>query len=1752
MEKKYIKLSLIIIFIISVIILFSKVLGAEQIEYDYDLEAGLGGLKARGAIGEKCNIANADMLRGRDDVYCIEHRGDIMSGIFTILDIMEFDGKKVTINKGSQTIERTSNENATMAYLFCKGNYSQWMYLNSPQKNDQDNYMSARNIAIWAFQDTWLGKFNNGDLNQNWKHGEDYDFSTQVSDALEKAGNLKSEAISYGKKDKDVSMEITGSKKVYERKNYSSDGNTINVYGPFKVKFSGDYASISVYDAKGTGITNQVEFYTDLDCTAENKKNNLKEIGSDNNFYIKVKNNRLGKVTCKASSDVIKGKAFFLANQKFWPKAGQALVIVDLKEEEEKSSVDFQISGELCIYKKDDVTESDLEGAYFKIYKKSGIQEGDPTGWLSGYSNYLYKTSMNQGTEYRMKTAKEGDSHADTDFVQYTTINGKRVLKIKGLSAGEYRIYEVKTPDGAYRLKDQKGYDNQLVINGVVNERANVFEFKIPSEENENVWAIEKTIYNTEQKGEIIISKADKDTKEALEGAEFIVHKDGNGWLKTYNKTTGKYEYSENCGDAVKFSMSGNNNLNVANYDSNKKELTIKELENGIYNIYETKAPDGYKLNAQSGYKIENGIELVDISADVSENKNIEISSEEKTKTVTIKVYNERDGELIISKQDFDTKDLLEGAEFIIKKDGKEWIASNSYPYEYTNDYNSAAKFALSKENNSNYVVYDSNKKTLTIKGLKKGTYQIYETKAPSGYNLARQSGYNETYKYVDTGVTIRLPDSNNNWVQTTTITNTKLVSVSGFVWIDKTLGKNGDSNGVYDPSPSPNVKGEEKVANVKVRLINKTNGKAVITNSNGDDFVNTDSNGSYLFDNLINKSEVDQYYIEFDYSNLDLKKEYTDVTTNETKQYINYIPVKMDTTKGEGSKALLDNVPKEDINIPGIASTYKGTDEVNKYGIAALGDFDINSLTYKNINLGLKKLEEPKYSVDETVAYIKIIMKGYTYTYNFDGTEGKNNVIAPKVKLQNGAAVSGFKASVYPSDIVYNIKNKTEALKVYVVYKIGVENLANYGTTEDTKEKMKDLYIEKKLNITSLKNTYDSNRYTLERVFNLDNKDNVKKEFDNWSNPVNSGEGQQTTSYNLEKLQNGVLPEERITTFIEFRVNEGAIEEILTNPYDNLEKIPTKVEAIGYHDYMRNDYSWANNIYKAETKENHITQDYIEDGAAPYLIFKLGEDRTITGKVFKDNSTEERSKKGEVVGNGIYDDGESAIENVKVELIDAGDKSIVEMTNKELEELPVSNLYRVGKEDGHEGEPITIKADNVYTNSNGEYTLAGIVPGDYLLRFTYGNGKYKYTDTYGNSIEINTSAKDYKSTILTNEITKKAFDLENNKNDSQIVQEDEYVTEIGEDGEVIGKKQNYIWYRNIGQVKDYSVALDNLDNRRAVYIENGKDNISAGTPKLSVTIENTKENTVQVNQNQNPNKPDEIIEVEDLIWPSQNKIERLNFGIIEQPIQRINLDKIITNISFVNGQGNISFNGNPETDNLDGVMDLDLDPNNGGSKRLKAELAEENISEYNLGLTYTIKVTNSSDVNYYNDAYYLYGEADDKYEVTLNVNKLMDYLDENLIYNAKETNNPDITESKDNKKTVLLLKDKIGVLYTNKNTNRKEGENIGFSTEIVAYDFLSKDESNNSDYNDREYINEVEITEVSNGKDIDDKREDENAIKKDLQKIRPIEANPKAQALAIITPPTGADKEITIYVISAIIALSILATGIIIIKKKI
>lgn len=923
-------------------------------------------------------------------------------------------------------------------------------------------------------------------------------------------------------------------------------------------------------------------------------------------------------------------------------------------------------------------------------------------------------------------------------------------------------------------------------------------------------------------------------------------------------------------------------------------------------------------------------------------------------------------------------------------------------------------------------------------------------------------------------------------------------IVVSGNVWLDTGQGKENYFNKIYDSgddsSPvsvtvSLREKGTGKVAqytyadsrdNYKITSPNQTTStnnsyylscnKAVVRKlrryyniNKVEYYYNVDVIAGYEYISLSN------YYIQFSYS----KKTYN----SSTKSYTLYRPITYNIGDAgmydykNNSKANLDSeltytsyasIRNFDLYASSCYSTYTKTGYIYRNRYASVDDGDsyysynwtTTSVTVghlSNMNLGLMARIDTSGTIVEELQYVRIVMpnqngtESYTYIYEY-GTEEAGEVPV-SVSFGNKTLKNCYTRPFYPSDIYRTLAKKNEKMQVYVVYSITITN-------SDPMDG--EIYMQ----VLSLKNEYDNERYILDASQSGVSNSNVQimqKDFGNWTGITKNGKSyaNYNITKNLIKAQarghsrpeygyvdvdvDGItkLASKDFETFyIQFKVTEAGLIQILQNPSGISENNPTKATTSVQHYTKDIHYEWCDsencNGHRCTIREVSEVKDISAD--APYMIFKIDEnnyDRTVQGNVFYDKNTEigESEIGKDVIGNGIKDSDDGFVEGVTVELrLSNGDY----WYNKSSDELfdgietQLATIYYIegNKSEDWSGSNETAKGVPAITttDANGNYSFTGVVPGDYFLVFKYPDGHEEYKASNDNRNTNNSSGensnvsgikihnvKEYadmtittanylKSTVVKNEYVKEA------------IINTAVTTAIGE------------WYRKLEGGNSYSVAVDNLSLRTKLNDEQWNKLYGDGT---DLTVNTMVAGSAPFRIKIESDDADTCIGGSNTLHKCDYSM--FNFGIIRQPKQKASIEKVITNVKLTHDP-QVIFDGNPQelsSQNV-GVTDLDGYDYNNGSTYTRVEIDKDALYGSTLTLTYDLRVKNESENNYYEveggnyGYYYMFGDKTNTKLVTLST-IVDDYLDKYLTYNSV-TENAVMSELSDynNEKTKL------------------------------------------------------------------------------------------------------------------------------------
>ena len=1485
--------------------------------------------------------------------------------------------------------------------------------------------------------------------------------------------------------------------------------------------------------------------------------------------------------------------------------------------------------GNLTITKYGYDGETTIDASFVVLYKK-----GSTYYWVSG---------TNSSSSGSLKTyTKVSESNYSTAAKQYKTSSGS--VTIYNLRVGTYYIYETAISTSGYYLEDQSD-------NGTGPDVSVGTDWRYCGSATIKSGKTTKKSYSNST-GALQITKVDSyDQTIKLEGVYFaIIYYDGDDyyWLKSASGSSGSYTVNKDSYTQVTSDNYSYDSSYATKFVTNSSgQITINYLKKGTYYLYETAitwsgSSEGYYIEDQSSSSTGPLSGIISSNSNWAYRSSVSVSTSNTPNNPSkITIGNKKSGNLEITKTDLDAEEYL-GETYYISNTGfkllyaKDQNGNKVYDDDgnlgiwVTGDIGEMKTYDTSTTTDEATEYFTNSTGKVTVDFLRLGTYYIFESTSNEslGYYLTDQTMSNGLsyiyYKSIGTReynavvcAIVVIHSSNYDADNCSThdshnptkveIQNVRRVKLCGYVWVDQSSNKSktgdGGYNSLYD------VGSEELVQNVTVTVKYKSNNKVKATS-----YTSEEDQGLYNFgyDAGILIRDLDDYYIEFDYgSNEQLNETIDDITYTG----LDYIPVAYNggydisaNVYTDSSKAMMDNVATYDTDLDGIATTYAGTEEETTYGLSwdsyifkALYDSDSNTLPY--INLGIKKIYDPDYDIVENLMYVKIEINGYSYLYEYGYTEVVSgdpfSVTVPTVSFQDGEDYSYYTRYMYPSDIEEGL-TENGTLKVYVVYGITIKNTETYNVSE--------LYMESYLNITSLTNTFDNERYELDTESNTENdtdddlylyeqEKKCNKTFAYW----NKTDEDNVLEYNLsqdpiegdpEDGGTGLASNESKTVYIQFKITSTEVRNILTSTTGTTEEdYPTTATANGYHTYTRNDYSWENDIY--EEDETHYSKSREESDDAPYLKFILGEDRELSGIVFEDTV---RTDTEEVIGDGIYTSGENTVGGVKVELLNASDSS-------------TAQYYAYSSSTGAVSYDIvaTTTGSDGITGSDGTFEFTGFIPDNYYLKFTYEDGTskiYSYdssSDTYTEIDDGTIYVNDYKSTIVVSEAVIKAI---NNKYDN-----------TGADG------YTDEWYKYYDDDNNtyYSVAVDDLELREKyndglVYYYTDSDgdgkidtvvsesydssgnkitSMVAETATFSITIENTEETFSYADSTTGDNTTHEY------------KYEGFNFGIVKQAKQKVEVEKVITNVSMVNSPTTI-FNGNPGTDDLDGVSDLDgID--NEASTYTRIEVEENAMYGADFTVTYEITITNKSNINYYEISdnyhgyYYMFGEkdlngddtdgtADYSEEVQISIDSVLDAYDDDLTwlisntgedtyeytitseYNGATSIRSETTETyiineesstwvdaNDSTNTVNVDSTTLALMENKANTRSNKGYDYDELLYMKSWGNISREESlsisivftktmsasdDDTSYENVSSVNELSIATNSN-KTI--------ASDKDSTKyVRKPQLPDPADSYITISPPTGESESIILYVVIGVIGLIILSAGIVIIKKKV
>lgn len=510
------------------------------------------------------------------------------------------------------------------------------------------------------------------------------------------------------------------------------------------------------------------------------------------------------------------------------------------------------------------------------------------------------------------------------------------------------------------------------------------------------------------------------------------------------------------------------------------------------------------------------------------------------------------------------------------------------------------------------------------------------------------------------------------------------------------------------------------------------------------------------------------------------------------------------------------------------------------------VGEINLDSYVF-DINFGLyKKLFDLNLGTDVDSAEIKI--NGQTTTYNYDQIlDGMlDKELREKLYRTTDDKVD-YNLYLAHSDYYYRIDD----------YKVPGDdgNLGQaYGDTLSNgkaKDTELQVYVTYKLQI--------NNQSTQHKATGV----KVKYSYD--------GGYEYVGDVNVDKDENNVLeisgidaePGESKEIALKFKVKKNEDGTFVKAPSD-ASKYTNMAEIIEYsteEGRLVDADSAPGNTFLGENNPTDRREDDTDTANGIVINFK-NEERSISGKVFEDSNK-----------NSTQNDGEQGVNDVIVQLIE-----LVEIENKQQyeyiwqETVAGSNTVKTTATSGGRGETYNV------SNSDGEYKFTqGIIPGNYIVRFIYGDGstyditedtlKYNGEDYKSTYVDYNYNEKWYNNTSLNGE-NSKAVD-----NEARRLKVMSYAVDVyGTKGAELALLSKPIGTNN-NKLKD---VLDNTW-------------MCAETLKIKMPVDtDIKENVSNDSTVGNGNAPS----------TENTQFNNVNLGLMERPKTKLVLEKHITGLT--------------------------------------------------------------------------------------------------------------------------------------------------------------------------------------------------------------------------------------------------------------
>lgn len=546
---------------------------------------------------------------------------------------------------------------------------------------------------------------------------------------------------------------------------------------------------------------------------------------------------------------------------------------------------------------------------------------------------------------------------------------------------------------------------------------------------------------------------------------------------------------------------------------------------------------------------------------------------------------------------------------------------------------------------------------------------------------------------------------------------NEVTINLSGEVWLD-------GQTGIKPVKEPDNKKGasEDRIENVKV-VAKRVSDNTVV------DTKYTDANGKYTFEDLPASITGNiQYVIEFTYDGIN----YIAVTphigaTNEDsdgqekdRDAFNARFATITKDKATGTDGTITNLEYDHVGSDAKLKTMDGKDVKPEFAMVATTEPTRYNENTEDIDLGLVKKEVNLAAFTELYS-ATVTINGVSKTYNINNLNGKLPV--------NGEVQPSYNLYLYQSDYNYRIGDYKGigASRMYSEMNPAQNSDMNKTTADE---------LDVELNYQILLNNKSATTAKINSiVYYYDSRLIL-------ATPVYGAVPDGTVEIDGITYNRILIPINKIfTATVNRRITNIVFKVAKDGNGIKTGDMKTWIEIASYSTDTGciDSNSAPDNIGRGEYK----TEDDTDDARGINIQLNSAE-RKISGYVFEDAKGDDH---GIVTpGNGTYENSEQKVNDVIVQLIEIKKININgNVTKLEYiwqETTTGSNKVRYIPTNGVYGD---IPEYNV-TNNEGEYTFEGFIPGEYIVRFIYGDGTYWDTAIDTQNI-LKYNGQDYKST---------------------------------------------------------------------------------------------------------------------------------------------------------------------------------------------------------------------------------------------------------------------------------------------------------------------------------------------------------------------------------------------------------------------